>query len=75
MHPFDLTDEEAADMKRQLTPLLTIVLAKKADGEMEDAPDDMAEDDAENAAKTESRPRRVAMTRDLRGVEVRRDGE
>ena len=75
MHPFDLTDEEAADMKRQLTPLLTIVLAKKADGEMEDAPDDVAEDEAEDAAGAESRPRRVGMTRGLRGVEVRRDGE
>ena len=43
MHPFEIDDEEAADMKKQLMPLLTIVIAKKRDGE------DEAEDEAEDA--------------------------
>lgn len=37
MHPFEIDDEEAADMKKQLMPLLTIVIAKKRDGEADDA--------------------------------------
>lgn len=48
MHPFEIDDEEAADMKKQLMPLLTIVIAKKRDGEDEASREDEAEDAEES---------------------------